>query len=102
MSTMDFWEREIIIVHRQQNPASYGFYFPAKYGAEEEACINRKTVGDSLIWYWAYINICTIPLDKKNILDRANSKCSYFSHVRYRSMKNEFPTFVGNEFPFHL
>ncbi|KAF8105869.1 hypothetical protein N665_0152s0008 [Sinapis alba] len=42
IGTREFWKRQIIVAHRHSEPASYGFYYPAREeGSEEESC-NRK------------------------------------------------------------
>ncbi|XP_023530675.1 uncharacterized protein LOC111793156 isoform X1 [Cucurbita pepo subsp. pepo] len=38
----EYWKRKIIIASRQKRPASFGFYSPAKDGAQGEGSINRK------------------------------------------------------------
>lgn len=44
IGTREFWKRQIIVAHRHSEPASYGFYYPAREeGNEEESC-NRKKV----------------------------------------------------------
>ncbi|GMP32912.1 hypothetical protein CsSME_00006455 [Camellia sinensis var. sinensis] len=40
--TREFWKRQIIIASRQKQPASYGFYSPAKSGTELEGSINTE------------------------------------------------------------
>ncbi|KAJ8752761.1 hypothetical protein K2173_007071 [Erythroxylum novogranatense] len=42
ISRREFWKRRIVIASRQKQPASYGFYSPAKHGAEGEENRNRK------------------------------------------------------------
>lgn len=44
ISTREFWKRQIIVARRQKQPSSFGFYSPAKDGAECEGIINRKKV----------------------------------------------------------
>ncbi|CAE5959645.1 unnamed protein product [Arabidopsis arenosa] len=41
IGTREFWKRQII-AHRQSEPASYGFYSPARGEANEEGSCNRK------------------------------------------------------------
>ncbi|KAI4351046.1 hypothetical protein L6164_005434 [Bauhinia variegata] len=41
ISTSDFWKRQIIIASKQKQPASFGFYIPAKDETVVEGCINR-------------------------------------------------------------
>lgn len=42
ISTREVWKRQIIIASRQKQPASFGFYSPAKDGAEIEGNVNNK------------------------------------------------------------
>ncbi|CAH8254925.1 unnamed protein product [Arabidopsis lyrata] len=42
IGTREFWKRQIIVAHRQSEPASYGFYSPAREEANEEGSWNRK------------------------------------------------------------
>ncbi|KAK1406530.1 hypothetical protein QVD17_41932 [Tagetes erecta] len=42
ISTREVWKRQIIISHRHTQPASFGFYSPAKYDAEGEGSVNTK------------------------------------------------------------
>lgn len=44
IGTREFWKRQIIVAHRQSEPASYGFYSPAREEANEEGSCNRKKV----------------------------------------------------------
>lgn len=44
IGTREFWKRQIIVAHRQSEPASYGFYSPAREEANEEGSWNRKKV----------------------------------------------------------
>ncbi|KAI4347277.1 hypothetical protein L6164_008100 [Bauhinia variegata] len=41
ISTSDFWKRQIIIASKHKQPASFGFYIPAKDEDAEEGCMNR-------------------------------------------------------------
>ncbi|CAN8321096.1 unnamed protein product [Cochlearia groenlandica] len=44
IGTREFWKRQIIVAHRQSEPASYGFYYPAREeGNEEGSCTTKKT-----------------------------------------------------------
>ncbi|PHT47376.1 hypothetical protein CQW23_11584 [Capsicum baccatum] len=40
--TIELWQRQIIIASRQKQPASFGFYSPARDGAKLEGSINAK------------------------------------------------------------
>ncbi|XP_050216428.1 uncharacterized protein LOC126667489 isoform X2 [Mercurialis annua] len=42
ISKREFWKRQIIIASRQKRPSSFGFYSPAKDGAEAEGSTIRK------------------------------------------------------------
>ncbi|KAG2305097.1 hypothetical protein Bca4012_064170 [Brassica carinata] len=43
IGTREFWKRQIIVAHRHSEPASYGFYYPAREeGNEEESCQRKK------------------------------------------------------------
>ncbi|EOA39540.1 hypothetical protein CARUB_v10008157mg [Capsella rubella] len=42
IGTREFWKRQIIVSHRQSEPASHGFYSPAREEANEEGSCNRK------------------------------------------------------------
>ncbi|KAJ6881739.1 hypothetical protein NC651_028367 [Populus alba x Populus x berolinensis] len=42
ISTREFWNRQIIIASRQKQPASFGFYSPAKGDAHGVGIMNRK------------------------------------------------------------
>ncbi|KFK36088.1 hypothetical protein AALP_AA4G075800 [Arabis alpina] len=42
IGTREFWKRQIIVAHRQSEPASYGFYCPAREESNEEGSCNRK------------------------------------------------------------
>ncbi|CAD5314958.1 unnamed protein product [Arabidopsis thaliana] len=42
IGTREFWKRQIIVAHRQSEPASYGFYSPAREEDNEEGSCNRK------------------------------------------------------------
>ncbi|KAL4578904.1 hypothetical protein LXL04_015035 [Taraxacum kok-saghyz] len=42
ISTREVWKRQIIIASRQKQPASFGFYSPAKDEAETESGVNNK------------------------------------------------------------
>lgn len=42
ISKREYWKRQILVAARQKKPASFGFYSPAKDGAEGEVGINRK------------------------------------------------------------
>ncbi|KAJ4843583.1 hypothetical protein Tsubulata_040736 [Turnera subulata] len=42
IGTREFWKMQIIIASRQKQPASFGFYSPAKDGTEEDSCINKR------------------------------------------------------------
>ncbi|XP_023734782.1 uncharacterized protein LOC111882642 isoform X2 [Lactuca sativa] len=42
ISTREVWKRQIIIASRQKQPASFGFYSPAKDEAETEASVHNK------------------------------------------------------------
>ncbi|XP_056843685.1 uncharacterized protein LOC108807409 isoform X3 [Raphanus sativus] len=42
IGTREFWKRQIIVAHRQSEPASYGFYYPAREEGNEEEICNRK------------------------------------------------------------
>lgn len=44
IGTREFWKRQIIVAHRQSEPASYGFYCPARGEANEEGSCTRKKV----------------------------------------------------------
>lgn len=44
IGTREFWKRQIIVAHRQSEPASYGFYSPAREEANEEGSCNTKKV----------------------------------------------------------
>ncbi|XP_010500387.1 PREDICTED: uncharacterized protein LOC104777771 isoform X2 [Camelina sativa] len=41
IGTREFWKRHIIVAHRQSEPASHGFYSPAREEANEEGSCNR-------------------------------------------------------------
>nr|GLL21747.1 uncharacterized protein LOC109190201 isoform X1 [Ipomoea trifida] len=41
-STSDLWKRKVIVASRQKQPASFGFYIPARDGAELGGNINTK------------------------------------------------------------
>ncbi|XP_024005970.1 uncharacterized protein LOC18010985 isoform X2 [Eutrema salsugineum] len=43
IGTREFWKRQIIVAHRRSEPASYGFYYPAREGGNEEGNCDRKT-----------------------------------------------------------
>uniref|UniRef100_A0A6N2KAC9 Uncharacterized protein n=1 Tax=Salix viminalis TaxID=40686 RepID=A0A6N2KAC9_SALVM len=43
ISTREFWKRQFIIASRQKQPASFGFYSPAKGDAHRMGSMNRKT-----------------------------------------------------------
>ncbi|CAN7097798.1 unnamed protein product, partial [Brassica rapa subsp. narinosa] len=42
IGTREFWKRQIIVAHRHSEPASYGFYYPAREEGNEEENCNRK------------------------------------------------------------
>ncbi|KAJ6764968.1 OUTER ARM DYNEIN LIGHT CHAIN 1 PROTEIN [Salix koriyanagi] len=42
ISTREFWKRQFIIASRQKQPASFGFYSPAKGDAHRMGSMNRK------------------------------------------------------------
>ncbi|KAI3746032.1 hypothetical protein L6452_08447 [Arctium lappa] len=42
ISTREVWKRQIIIASRHKQPASFGFYSPAKYEAEAEGSVNTR------------------------------------------------------------
>ncbi|KAJ6844935.1 uncharacterized protein M6B38_288235 [Iris pallida] len=42
ISTREFWERHLILASRQKQPSGYGFYFPARYAAEDEGSLTTK------------------------------------------------------------
>nr|GEZ14953.1 hypothetical protein [Tanacetum cinerariifolium] len=42
ISTRELWKRQIIIARRHKQPASFGFYSPAKDEAETEGSVNTK------------------------------------------------------------
>uniref|UniRef100_A0A1J3IFR5 Serine/threonine-protein kinase 11-interacting protein n=1 Tax=Noccaea caerulescens TaxID=107243 RepID=A0A1J3IFR5_NOCCA len=42
IGTREFWKRKIIVAHRQSEPASYGFYYPAREEGNEEGICDRK------------------------------------------------------------
>ncbi|KAK6925362.1 Leucine-rich repeat [Dillenia turbinata] len=42
ISTREFWKRRLIVASKQKRPASYGFYTPAKDGAEGYVGVNAK------------------------------------------------------------
>ncbi|KAL1200744.1 Dynein regulatory complex subunit 3 [Cardamine amara subsp. amara] len=42
IGTREFWKRQIIVAHRQSEPASYGFYSTAREEANEEGTCNTK------------------------------------------------------------
>jgi hypothetical protein len=46
ISTREFWKRQIIIASRQKQPASFGFYSPAKGDAHGVGIMNRKRVSN--------------------------------------------------------
>lgn len=42
VSTREFWKRRIIIASRQKQPASFGFYYPAKVDSGDETAIQKR------------------------------------------------------------
>ena len=46
ISTREYWKRQIIVAGRQKQPASFGFYSPAKDDGELDGTINTKRVGN--------------------------------------------------------
>lgn len=46
ISTREFWKRQIIVAGRRKQPASFGFYSPAKDDGELDGTINTKRVGN--------------------------------------------------------
>jgi len=44
MSTKEYWKMQIIFARRQIRPSSFGFYYPAREGNEEEGLANGKKV----------------------------------------------------------
>ncbi|KFK39116.1 hypothetical protein AALP_AA3G203300 [Arabis alpina] len=38
----EFWKRQVVVTRRKSQPASYGFYSPARDGADDEGSFNRK------------------------------------------------------------
>lgn len=44
MSPREFWKRQIIVASQQRQPASFGFYSPAKGDAGLEGTINTNRV----------------------------------------------------------
>ncbi|KAL1202717.1 Dynein axonemal light chain 1 [Cardamine amara subsp. amara] len=38
----EFWKRQVVVTRRKSQPASYGFYSPARDGADDEGSCNRK------------------------------------------------------------
>ncbi|XP_010549059.1 PREDICTED: uncharacterized protein LOC104820345 isoform X2 [Tarenaya hassleriana] len=42
IGTREFWKRQIIVARKHRQPASYGFYSPARDDAEDEGSGNRK------------------------------------------------------------
>lgn len=46
ISAREFWKRQIIIASRQKQPASFGFYSPAKGDAHGVGIMNRKRVSN--------------------------------------------------------
>lgn len=40
----EFWKRQVVVTRRKSQPASYGFYSPARDGADDEGSCNRKKV----------------------------------------------------------
>ena len=42
----EFWKRQVVVTRRKTQPASYGFYSPAREEADDEGSFNRKKVND--------------------------------------------------------
>lgn len=40
----EFWKRQVVVTQRKSQPASYGFYSPARNEADDEGSGNRKKV----------------------------------------------------------
>ncbi|KAB5531764.1 hypothetical protein DKX38_018434 [Salix brachista] len=59
ISTREFWKRQFIIASRQKQPASFGFYSPAKGDAHRMGSMNRKRVSN--------IDIIGIDLERNGI-----------------------------------
>ena len=47
----EFWKRQVVVTRRKSQPASYGFYSPARDGADDEGSLNRKKVAVNLLIY---------------------------------------------------
>jgi hypothetical protein len=44
MNTQEYWEKHVLFASRQNQPAGYGFYFPAIDEHEDEDTLNSKMV----------------------------------------------------------
>lgn len=46
MNTQEYWEKQVLFARRQNQPAGYGFYFPAIDDHEDEDMLISKMVCD--------------------------------------------------------
>jgi hypothetical protein len=44
MNTQEYWEKQVLFACRQNQPAGYGFYFPAMDDHEDEDTLTSKMV----------------------------------------------------------
>ena len=44
MNTQEYWEKQVLFACRQNQPAGYGFYFPAVDDHEDEDTLTSKMV----------------------------------------------------------
>lgn len=58
----EFWKRQVVVTRRKSQPASYGFYSPAREEADDEGSFNRKKVNDRDFNYslFTYIDIYNV------------------------------------------
>ncbi|KAF3524794.1 hypothetical protein F2Q69_00046404 [Brassica cretica] len=75
IGTREFWKRQIIVAHRHSEPASYGFYYPAREeGNEEESC-NRKKASSHKSTHTMHILLFCFNLQQKMICRLASIDC---------------------------
>ncbi|CAH2036124.1 unnamed protein product, partial [Thlaspi arvense] len=95
IGTREFWKRQIIVAHRHSEPASYGFYYPAREEGNEEGNCNRKA---KKICRLASIDVTFVNSDQESVSsdheDKENVKCDQEAEIfglirKVESMKKE-------------
>ncbi|KAJ1298183.1 hypothetical protein BS78_01G434500 [Paspalum vaginatum] len=69
MNTQEYWEKQVLFACRQNQPASYGFYFPAIDDHEDEDMLNLKMRKIS--------RLASIVEDERNVSDEGEQQSAH-------------------------